>query len=303
MVTVGWNRSTDEFTLGQWLYGRIEGTHADIAPDGKHWIYGVLDPRRSRVLGDRKRAAWTAIALTPYLKAISLAFNRAASAGLAESLFLDNRRIWRVGDSWPAEDFGPLHPDFELGPRPSDLGKQEPRYFYRLRRDGWKEEREARSNVSPEMRLKTEEFAAGFRDRLREQFARISKIYPDHVTPDYIVPEDVGARYLEEVLTQRFWTRELPNGWMLEKHKESGEVRGTESHRLVNPAAKRSLDYPLWEWADWDAFGQRVIWAENGFVRGAIVTDSGLGPAADLFDTNPLRFEPLVAPYETDCSK
>jgi hypothetical protein len=62
MVTVGWNRSTDEFTLGQWLYGRIEGTHADIAPDGKHWIYGVLDPRRSRVLGDRKRAAWTAIA-------------------------------------------------------------------------------------------------------------------------------------------------------------------------------------------------------------------------------------------------
>src|SRR4026207_2523877 len=35
VCTVGWNRASDHFELGQWLRGRIYERRADLSPDGR----------------------------------------------------------------------------------------------------------------------------------------------------------------------------------------------------------------------------------------------------------------------------
>lgn len=67
-ATVGWDRRTDQFRIGQWLYGRIYERRADLSPDGKHLIYFAMNGRWSSAA----RGAWTAISRAPYLKAVSL---------------------------------------------------------------------------------------------------------------------------------------------------------------------------------------------------------------------------------------
>ena len=39
VATVLWNRSRDDFQLGQWLKERIYERRSDLSPDGKHFIY------------------------------------------------------------------------------------------------------------------------------------------------------------------------------------------------------------------------------------------------------------------------
>ena len=49
VCTVGWDRSTDAFTLGQWFKGRIYERRSDLSPDGKHLIYFALSSSGSDV--------------------------------------------------------------------------------------------------------------------------------------------------------------------------------------------------------------------------------------------------------------
>lgn len=39
VAVVGWNRSNDTFTLGQWLHGRIYPLRCDLSPKGEYLIY------------------------------------------------------------------------------------------------------------------------------------------------------------------------------------------------------------------------------------------------------------------------
>lgn len=68
VCTVGWDRSTDTFTTGQWLRGRIYERRADLSPDGKYLIYFARGQRWQTPV----KGSWTAISRAPYLKAISL---------------------------------------------------------------------------------------------------------------------------------------------------------------------------------------------------------------------------------------
>lgn len=61
VAVFNWDRSTDEFKLGQWLKGKIYSHRVDISPDGTHWIYLALG---------RGGQTYTVVAKTPYLKAI-----------------------------------------------------------------------------------------------------------------------------------------------------------------------------------------------------------------------------------------
>ena len=68
VCTVLWNRRTDEFTLGQWLRGRIYEDRCDLSPDGRYLIYFAFDGRPHRQHGP----SWTAVSRAPWLKAIAL---------------------------------------------------------------------------------------------------------------------------------------------------------------------------------------------------------------------------------------
>src|SRR5438067_10571875 len=68
VCSILWDRSADQFNLGQWMRGRIYERRADISADGKHWIYLA---RGGRVNSPTK-GSWTAISRVPWLKAVVL---------------------------------------------------------------------------------------------------------------------------------------------------------------------------------------------------------------------------------------
>lgn len=68
VCTLLWDRRTDEFTLGQWLKGRIYEDKCDLSPDGRYLIYFAYDGRPHRQHGP----AWTAVSRAPWLKALAL---------------------------------------------------------------------------------------------------------------------------------------------------------------------------------------------------------------------------------------
>lgn len=131
---IGWDRRTDNFTLGQWLYGRIYERRADLSPDGKHLIYFAMNGRWQ----SRAKGAWTAISRAPYLKAVSLfakgdcwhgggLFQANAAYwlndGYGHQVLEEDKRLTRVSDYPWHEHYGGECPGV---------------YFVRLQRDGWR---------------------------------------------------------------------------------------------------------------------------------------------------------------------
>lgn len=68
VATILWDRRRDQFTLGQWLKGRIYERRSDLSPDGKYFLYFAMNGKWQ----SETRGAWTAISLVPYLKALAL---------------------------------------------------------------------------------------------------------------------------------------------------------------------------------------------------------------------------------------
>ena len=68
VCTVGWNRETNQFELGQWLRGRIYERRADLSPDGRYLIYFARGGRRHQ----ETKGSWTAISRAPWLHAVTL---------------------------------------------------------------------------------------------------------------------------------------------------------------------------------------------------------------------------------------
>lgn len=87
VCTVLWNRRTDEFTLGQWLKGRIYEDRCDLSPDGRYFIYFAFDGRT-----ERQYKAWTAVSRAPWLKAIAL-YSKGSTWG-GGGMFTGPRTYW-----------------------------------------------------------------------------------------------------------------------------------------------------------------------------------------------------------------
>jgi len=68
-----------------------------------------------------------------------------------------------------------------------------------------------------------------------------------------------------------------------------------ESHALHIYKDKSMIELPDMEWADVD--GNRIVWAENGLIMSGNLSKQGLVNQKILFDTNPLVFTELTAPY------
>lgn len=95
--------------------------------------------------------------------------------------------------------------------------------------------------------------------------------------------------------------KQLPKGWMLEKTAHAtinhpvGKGCYFDTHRLVQKERDATLDYPEWEWADWDR--NRLVWVEAGKLHCARITSKGLQAVRQLCDFNPMEFEAIEAPY------
>ena len=88
VCTILWDRSTDSFSVGQWLKGRIYERRSDISPDGKYLIYFAMNGKWS----SEGIGTWTAISKVPWLKAIAFFVEVGTYEG--GGLFTSNRTYW-----------------------------------------------------------------------------------------------------------------------------------------------------------------------------------------------------------------
>lgn len=135
VCTVGWDRHTDEFRVGQWLKGRIYERRSDLSPDGQYLIYFAMNGKwHSKVKG-----SWTAISRAPYLKAIGLWANGSCWNG--GGLFTSRRTYWLNKFMFGHEEQLRPHGLWEkkwFFFRESYGGECPGVYYLRLQRDGWR---------------------------------------------------------------------------------------------------------------------------------------------------------------------
>jgi hypothetical protein len=95
--------------------------------------------------------------------------------------------------------------------------------------------------------------------------------------------------------------KELDHGWLLRKiaHAEVDSPDGKgcywDEHQLAHLQSGAEIDCPDWEWAELD--NKRLVWASGGKLFSGIVKPTGLVEETELDDFNPMRFEPIEAPY------
>lgn len=135
VCTIGWDRKTDDFSLGQWFKGRIYERRCDLSPDGKHFLYFAMNGKWH----GKAKGSWTAISRAPYLKGVALWAKGDCWHG--GGLFKNRSQFWLNGGHQayelliPARDFQPV----DDHPGPEYYGGECPGVYYlRLQRDGWK---------------------------------------------------------------------------------------------------------------------------------------------------------------------
>ncbi len=132
VCSILWNRSTDEFEVGQWLRGRIYERRADISPDGRHLIYFA---RGGGARHAETRGSWTAVSRVRWLKAIVL--HGKGDCWQGGGLFTANSRYWLNGCHFPVRHGGELKQDRKYKPEGQYGGECPSVYYRRLQRDGW----------------------------------------------------------------------------------------------------------------------------------------------------------------------
>ena len=130
---IDWDREANTFEVSQSFKGRLYERRADLSPDGKHWIYFAMNGKWQA----ETRGAWTTVARTPWLKAISLyAKGNGWNGG---GLFITNRTFW-LNDGLghvPLFESGQVHRNLYFHPD-HHFGSECPHVYYnRLQRDGW----------------------------------------------------------------------------------------------------------------------------------------------------------------------
>ena len=126
----------------------------------------------------------------------------------------------------------------------------------------------------------------------------LSVYYPRLIRDGWKVNDRLEGSEAERVIV---FEKQIDRDWTLCKiaHAQTGSAEGKgcywDEHRIVNPNLGIQLDYPDWEWADID--GHRLVWAAGGKLISGTMGSRGLVCETELHDFNPMKFQPIRAPY------
>ncbi len=301
VAVVGWDRKDDTFALGQWLKGRLYPYRCDLSPDGGHLIYfaakyGRCNPVEKRIeeellnrfhvqatwqidwrsyqqskaeieekhktefarlsrSSDYHDRSWTAISRAPYLKAVSIWWNGSGWNG--GGLFATNRTFYL---NRPPERIAVTIPGIQSG-KFRELPPSE-----ELRKFGW-----------------------------GAAHGECPMVYVPRLERDnwhLVREEEWGGLY----------HKELPGGWTLEKVFGFGDLCGEapgknvyqEAHKLFSPQGEVAVDTTGWEWADFDPYRHRLVYACRGILY---AIDLKTLKSELLYDFNDMKYCSIAAPY------
>ena len=116
VLAIRWDMTTDNFTAGQWLNGRIYAERCSLSPNGEYFAYFAAN-HRSGSLG-----SWTAVSRPPFLTAIGL-WSCGGGTWFQGGEFVDDQTfvIW-LPYKGPVPK---IQPGLELPPRFRVLGPDE----------------------------------------------------------------------------------------------------------------------------------------------------------------------------------
>jgi hypothetical protein len=129
----GWNRRTNEVTVGQWMKSKVYPFRADISPKGTYLIYFSLNG----YWNSETKGAYTAVSRYPYLKALDLWPKGDAWHG--GGLFVSEKEYVLNGFyiDKPLHQSGKFKISGTMPPSPVLSGEDPGIYFPKLLRDGW----------------------------------------------------------------------------------------------------------------------------------------------------------------------
>ena len=301
VAVIGWERKNDTFTPGQWLRGRIYPYRCDLSPKGEYLIYfaakyGRGNPVEKRIEEEllkrfhvqetweidwesRQRAAaeieetckaefarlrrspdyhdrsWTAISRAPYLKALSL---------------------WWNGTGWNGGGLFASSREFYLNRPPEHIALTVPGVQSKKFRE-----------LPPSKNLR--EFGWG---AIHGECPMVCMPRLERDDWRLMSNEEWGAVY----------HKELPGGWKLKKVftvnarcDEPGKSVYRELHKLFGPSGEEAaVDTADWEWADFDAYRRRPVYASGGALYELDLKTLG---SKLLYDFNGMKYERTPAPY------
>jgi hypothetical protein len=133
VLLIRWNTEDDTFEMGQWFKGRIYERRCDLDPDGDLLIYFAANWQHPYL-------SWTAVSRPPYLTALALWPKGDGWGGGGH--FLSRKRIAlnhrRLETGMTEASTKPAWLQIEpFGDCPG-WGEDNPIWFQRLERDGWK---------------------------------------------------------------------------------------------------------------------------------------------------------------------
>lgn len=276
VCTIGWDRRSDTFEIGQWFNGRIYEKRADISPDGRYLIYFAANFNWN----SETKGTWTAISRAPYIKAISIWAKGDTYFG--GGLFLNNTTALLHGHHGNALE---LSPDIRLVEDArgwsSNPGLKDTIAHTGAHRVG---------SLLPYLTIVENEI---YESSLHQRFGsyRLFEQYRAGWTLD-----------VDGIMESPQWGKgrnATKHWWLKTKTKTNG-------YQLINRNNKSAIDLPEGTtWAEVDDFHcaplsssrARIVWVKEGKLFAACLMNSGLSEHQLLYDFNPLKFKLIKAPY------
>ena len=296
VAVVGWDRSNDTFTLGQWLRGRIYPLRCDLSPSGKHLIYfaakyGRENPVEKRICEELKKRFKTVDIWRVDHRLLTQAedelrrkkefqkleksedYHDCSWTAISRSPYLKALSIWWNGTGWNGGGLFESEGEYYLNRPPERIARTIP---------GVQDRRFKELEPTSEL---VQEFGWG-------HHGECWMVYGRRLIRDGWRDVDYENGFAFE--------KELPNGWILQKECPADDYSPLhevywERHLLLDADGKTLIKGKDWCWADFDSYRKRIVYAENGAIY-SLELKLPVAPR-QLYDFNGMTYQRIAAPY------
>ena len=316
VAVIGWNRSNDTFTLGQWFHGRIYPLRSDLSPKGEYLIYfaakyGRVNPVDRFVQNEVDRRLGTQ---DQWFEKYWSEGGKACDLWGSHDAYLHEREHEeKMIRNARAQEFQRLEQSADYHDYSWTAISRAP-YLKALslwwHGTGWnggglfQSETEFYLNRPPERIAKT---IPGVQDCRFKELEPIEELVKEYgwghqgeclMVYCYRLIRD-GWKELENTEGGWCFEKHLPNDWTLRKEFPGGLENWHEiyweRHLLLDADGNELMSGNDWRWAEFDACRKRIVYAENGALN-ALELKLPLKPIL-LQDFNDMTFRRIAAPY------